>query len=829
MQWIALAERPLTATELRIAMACDEGSENPGHKRWEESEDYIESDRRMETLLKTFSGGLVEIALYTSGLYRVQFIHQTVVDFMFSGGLLYLVQHSKPQSLKPCGDESQYSNGQILGLSQDRLSRSCVNYFKQPEIVQKNWSVETERDETLDGVTYPFFKYAITNWLIHAEKAERHGFSQEHLVVQIEEPPGYFEKYVQYEYPVRLASYCLQRGAAILHLMAFANLQGPARFLLQRGDSIEDENVFGVRALHYATYHGHTEMVRLLLNAGADIRAAQDGKYTPLEIAASRAHGDVLQLLIEMGGDINAVSSTGTALEGAAYSGNIRLVRKLLDIGARVDQEGKLDSTPLKAAARKGNIEVVELLLSLGADVNHCKDYGTALQSAALAGHIDVCRILLQHGALVNKVPKGLAGMHKTPLQGAADNNNITNSISNDIELLSLLLDHGADINMEDRRHGTALTDAVRVHGQVNDGKSCIDPRILFLLENGADANAGCPLVMAASNGNLELINLLLGRGANINAWDNSNGNALTAAAGSWKRSGRLLDSIKLLLERGADVNGYNNSGNYLHSGSALQQAAHWGDTEMVNLLLSNGADIDLGAGQSGGALHEAASKGHFEICRMFIDFGANLYAEREYSGSVIHAAARHNHVDIIRLLLSSGVHVDHLSKLHDGLESTALQIAAEWGCLEAFNLLLAEGADIHYTGGIHNNLLQAAAYGGSAGIVEVCLGSGIDVNAKGGKLFDTALLAAASEGHPEAVKKLLAKGAKDDSEGYWGSVWMKATENGHRDVERVLKEWGLERTGKPSATVKLKSPEMIAEEEGVGKGSRSPMKVTEV
>ncbi|KAF7960332.1 hypothetical protein EAE96_000018 [Botrytis aclada] len=819
MQWIALAERPMTATELRIAMACDEGSENPGHQRWEQSEDYIESDRRMETLLKTLSGGLVEIALYTSELYRVQFIHQTVVDFMLTGGLLYLVQHPKPQSLVTCGDVGQYSNGQIIGQSQDRLSRSCVNYFKQPEIVQRNWSVETERDKTLDGVTYPFFKYAVTNWLIHAEKAERHGLSQEHLVVQIEEPPGHFEKYVQYEYPVRLSSYCLQRGAVILHLMAFANLQGPARILLQRGDSIEDEDAFGVRALHYATYHGHTEMVRLLLNAGADIKAAQDGKYAPLEIAASRAHDDILQLLIEMGGDINAVSSTGTALEGAAYSGNVKLVRKLLDIGARVDQEGKLDSTPLKAAARKGNVEVVELLLSLGADVNHCKDYGTALQSAASAGHIEVCRILLQHGALVNEVPKGLAGMHKSPLQGAADNNNITNTNSDDIELLGLLLDHGADINMQDRRHGTALADAVRVHGQVNDGKSCIDPRILFLLENGADVNAGCPLVMAASNGNLELIKLLLGRGASINSWDDSNGNALTAAAGSCKRSGRLLNSIKLLLERGADVNGYNHSGHYLHSGTALQQAAHWRDMEMVNLLLSHGADIDLGAGQSGGALHEAASKGHLEICRMFIDLGANLYAEREFSGSVIHAAAKYNHVDIIHLLLSSGVQVDHVSKLYDGLESTPLQVAAEWGCLEAFTLLLAEGADIHHIGGVHNNMLQAAAYGGSAKIVELCLESEIDVNIKGGRLFDTALLAAASEGHSEAVKELLAKGAKDDSEGYWGSVWMKATENGHRDVKRVLKEWGLERTMKSNVTVEFKSPETIIGEEEVGNG----------
>lgn len=787
MQWVALAERPLTATELRIAMACDEGSDNPGHLRWEDSEHYIESDRRMETLMKSLSGGLVEIALYTSGLYKVQFIHQTVVDFMFSEGFLFLVKNLTAQKNDFCDVEPDTDNAQIIGQSQNRLSRSCVNYFKAPQILQENWEDDSEKFEVLKAHKYPFFNYAIEKWWVHAEKAERKGLCQEHLVQQLEEPLGFFDKYISFERAIDTHSYGLRDGSTILHLMAYSNLQGPAKAILQRGDSVEDQDRGSIRPLHCAAYRGYKEMVELLLDAGADITATQDHRLTALEVAASRAHEDVMQLLLERGADVNAVSNSGTALEGAASSGNLRLVRKLLYIGAKVNQGGYYGSTPLKAAAEKGHVEIVRFLLEHGADIDHYEEYiGTALQRAAMYAHDEVIRVLLKNGASIN-APGGRNG---STLHCACGALTLYHDAGTTIELIKLLLDHGADINIYDGPWGSPLAAAINRWGSLKPNDPEIDPRILLLLDKGANINppaggVGNPLIAAAGHGNIKLLKLLLDRGADINAFSGHSNTALCEASDTRWRA--YPDAVKFLLYRGADVNLFDRSKGNTFNGPPLQRAAVRGRLEIMQILLDHGADIDLGAGQSGGALYQAASCGHLEVCQLLLNLGADIHAEGMV-GTVLHVAAYRGDVHIVRLLLEYGARVDQECGV-----GTSLQTAAANGHLDVFNLLLSHGANMHFKGGHHHNTLQASAFGGSIKLVEQSLNSGIDVNIIGGKEVQTPLMAAAQQGHAEIVKLLLDRGARDIKTGSYFSVWYYAENWGHRKVMNVLRERGLE------------------------------------
>ncbi|KAB8290368.1 hypothetical protein EYC80_010801 [Monilinia laxa] len=787
MQWVALAERPLTATELRIAMACDEGSDNPGHKRWEDNKDYIESDRRMETLMKSLSGGLVEIALYTSGLYRVQFIHQTVVDFMLSGGLLYLAHRLPPQVIEICEVKDKVSNTQVIGQSQDRLSRSCVNYFKQPEISQENWVDDSEKVEEMKAQKYPFLNYAIEKWSIHAEKAERQGQCQKHLVKQLEEPPVFFKVYINMLRAVAIHNYGVQRGSTILHLMAYANLQGPAQEIIQRGDSIEDQDQSWSRPLHCAAYQGHKKMVQLLLDAGADIRATQDGRSTALEVAASRHHDNVIQVLLERGANINDVSNSGTALEGACFSGDIKLVQKLLAIGADVNPESKFGSTPLKAAARKGHADIVRLLLEKGASIDEYDDYnGTALQTAAWAGQIEVVRMLLENGASVN----AQGGNFGSALQCAADATSLYNNIGATIELLKLLLDYGADVNMGGGPWGSPFAAAVRGFGSMESNNGDIDPRILLLLGRGADVNAphgksGNALIAAASHGNIKLMSLILDRGADINALTDYGDTALAIASDTfWKA---YPNAVKFLLDRGADVNLHFSSVGYSLGGPPIQRAAKRGRLEIVQMLVNAGADLNAGAGRAGTALCAAASNGHIEICQLLLNLGADIHAGG-MNGTGLHGAAEWGHVEILRLLLANGARIDNDCKMW----GTALQMAAIQGRLNSFCFLLGKGADIHHIGGYHHNVLQASAHGGNVEIVEQCLDSGIDVNIRGDGEVQTPLLAAVQQGHAEVVKLLLDRGARDLNEGWLSSVWYHAESRGHREVLKILRQNGI-------------------------------------
>src|SRR5579862_3023317 len=125
MQWICLAKRPLSVTELRLAMESDDA---PG---------LVEEDGRMEKLVSSLSGGLAEMRGDV-----VQFIHQSVKDFLLTDGLMF-VTSAPAKSAGQCSREStNLSITYVIGRSHDRLSRSCINHLQREEVLQlgRKWN-----------------------------------------------------------------------------------------------------------------------------------------------------------------------------------------------------------------------------------------------------------------------------------------------------------------------------------------------------------------------------------------------------------------------------------------------------------------------------------------------------------------------------------------------------------------------------------------------------------------------------------------------------------------------------------------------------------------
>jgi len=129
------------------------------------------------------------------------------------------------------------------------------------------------------------------------------------------------------------------------------------------------------------------------MEAGADVNAQDDAGETALSNAASSGHVDLVKLLLEAGADVGAEGST--AIIQAASS------------GLSYDPEGR---------SQRG--EVVNLLIEAGADVNVKSGWGeTALMNAATDGNPEVTRQLLKAGADVNAHIPGLAsGWHVASL-----------------------------------------------------------------------------------------------------------------------------------------------------------------------------------------------------------------------------------------------------------------------------------------------------------------------------------------------------------------------------------------------------------------------------
>ncbi|KAJ7839843.1 ankyrin repeat domain-containing protein [Mycena olivaceomarginata] len=322
-----------------------------------------------------------------------------------------------------------------------------------------------------------------------------------------------------------------------------------------------------------------------------------------------------------------------------------------------------------------------------------------------------------------------------------------------------------------------------------------------LLLNKGADVNAqggfyGNALQAAASGGHDKIFQVLLDKGADVNAQGGFYGNALQAAV-----SGGHDKIVQVLLDKGADVN--TQGGFY---GNALQAAASGGHDKIVQVLLDKGADVNAQGRRYGNALHAAASSGQGKIVQVLLDKGADVNAQGGEYGNALHAAASGGHDKIVKVLLDKGADVNA-----QGRYGNALQAAVSRGHDKIVQVLLDKSADVNAQGRRYGNCcpyrnaLHAAASGGHDNIVQVLLDKGADVNAQGGE-YRNALQAAASGGHDSIVQVLLDKGADVNAQGgFYGNALQAATNQSHYNIVQMFLDRG--KIGMPLYHPILKTP----------------------
>jgi len=146
------------------------------------------------------------------------------------------------------------------------------------------------------------------------------------------------------------------------------------------------------------------EVVRLLLDNGADVNAQRGHLGHALQAACVRPFEDVVELLLARGAEINAQGGYfGNALQAAAYTGRVKNVQLLLKKWAEVNAEGGTYGSALMPAAHKGRRTIVELLLNQSADINaNGGPFGNVIQAAIANDKVDVVELLLSRGAETN-------------------------------------------------------------------------------------------------------------------------------------------------------------------------------------------------------------------------------------------------------------------------------------------------------------------------------------------------------------------------------------------------------------------------------------------
>ncbi len=399
------------------------------------------------------------------------------------------------------------------------------------------------------------------------------------------------------------------------------------RTLVRQTAGVNETQPDGMTALHWAVQRRDLEMTNLLLNAGADFKIANRTCAKPLYLAAVNGDAAVMARLLDAGEDANAVLTAEgeTVLMLTSYTGNPAAVKLLLDRGAEANTQQFRGQTALMWAAAEGHAEVVKLLLDRGADAGLSSTASTkperrppggmtALLFAARQGKVEAARALLDGGADVN--------------QAGADNTSplLIAIVNGHYDLATMLVERGANPNIADANGRTPLYAAVDLRNvQWSQAPAPELPQathlamITRLLDAGADPavkitgqvghrgsfdmrwsdlKGGTAFSRAAWNGDVEIMRLLLARGADPKVVTEKGETALLLLAGAgWplgqgylRSEEEIAASLDLLVEElDMDVNAATTEGITPVIGAIFK-----GDNFVVQYLVDHGARLDV-------------------------------------------------------------------------------------------------------------------------------------------------------------------------------------------------------------------------------------------
>jgi serine/threonine-protein phosphatase 6 regulatory ankyrin repeat subunit B len=274
------------------------------------------------------------------------------------------------------------------------------------------------------------------------------------------------------------------------------------KMLLEKGANVNETDERVRTAFLVAAWRGRKRIVEVLLEQEVDVDTTvpttKFGGWTALIAVSVQGNPDIVKLLLDNGADMNAKDEKGnTALFHASGRGHAEIVEMLLDNEADMNAKDKNGQTALIEASEKGHAEIVVMLLEKGVnmnvDDNHVK---VALITASGRGHKRVVEVLLDKGVDVNAIDTTFAGW--TPL--------ITASVRGYAEIVAMLLTRdGILVNAGDEHGRTALIFAS------NNGYIDI---VKLLLDNGANVNAedkggNTALIFASNKGHTDIMELL--------------------------------------------------------------------------------------------------------------------------------------------------------------------------------------------------------------------------------------------------------------------------------------------------------------------------------
>jgi len=310
---------------------------------------------------------------------------------------------------------------------------------------------------------------------------------------------------------------------------------------------VNTKDITGRTPLHWAARGVHLELLKYLVEKGADVNARDTFRIIPLHSVVSRNNLNAAEYLLDHGSDINAQDNNekSSSLHFASYRGFKDMAKLLIDRGALLNLLNKYNRTCLFEAIRGYGtvfqqardksewIEIVKALIAKGADLDIPDgDNLSPLILAVNDGSNELVKLLLDAGAAVSDEGEGgISLLHQAAQSGMG-------------ELTEILLSKGADIKSLNSNGGSLLQSAAK------GGLTNIVERLARedLDVSKKDRYGIYPIHSAAINGHGEIIKLLIGKGADKNVRTPQGKTAFNIA-----QEKKYIDVADMLITLGAD------------------------------------------------------------------------------------------------------------------------------------------------------------------------------------------------------------------------------------------------------------------------------------
>ncbi|MGL9761743.1 MAG: ankyrin repeat domain-containing protein [Wolbachia sp.] len=451
-----------------------------------------------------------------------------------------------------------------------------------------------------------------------------------------------------------------------LHWAAFEDRLEIARFLIKKGADINaaDKGPYGKKPVHVAIENNSKDIIGFLLSKGVSINDTDKQGYTPLHYAAWRGRLEIAELLVDKGASINAADASTAGkkpIHVAAENNSKSIIEFLISKGVNVDEADKNGWAPLHYAAKFDQLEVAKFLIEKGANIN-AADTSTIgekpIHVAAENNSKNIIEFLISKGVSVNDTDKD----GRTPLYWASWNGRL--------DVVEYLIGKGADISAKDK-DGRNPLDVAKGHQYDNvveylqQAELRLNKQLLTAVQDGdfakvkdlvsrgasldaanidaQDKDGKTPLHFAAQEGNLDMVQFFLGRGAKIEAKDIYGWTPLHFAASSDK-----LDIVKFLFNKNANIKARD-----IYGDTPLHVAAQYSNKlEIVEFLLDKDAnDINDVTNDRSTLLHVAVEGNKLDTVKFLLDRGADIGVKNVHNQTPLELAIQKGYTDIVKAL----------------------------------------------------------------------------------------------------------------------------------------------------------------------------------